>query len=437
MPKLIAIDPGHGPETPGKRTPLMPDGKQIQEYQFNVPTARFLAAALQRCGFTTLLTATGVTDVPLAQRVGAANEAQADAFVSIHYNALRGQWDETEGGVETHYYPGSTIGQQLANIVQKQVAQGTAQVNRGVKASNFYVLRETLMPAILVENGFMDVHREADLMLNSEFQKEQAEQIAQGICQFFGTAYVAADAAAPSDQVSMGSNPIIGAPSASVSQAKVWAAKRGAAQAFVDIAPLYWVFASERGGVDPAVAYAQSAKETGFGRFEGVIDETFHNTAGIKIRAGGGNNDPAAHQRFASWQEGVKAHLDHLALYAGAPGYPRQDTPDPRHFPFIKGKAITVEALGGAWAPSAEYGKSIVNNYLNDLRSTAEAGDTTEADDPTEAGESAEQITELRRQLSEVQAKAEAAEQAADVLRKQLAQYRDYFRMQRELQELK
>jgi carbon monoxide dehydrogenase subunit G len=108
------------------------------------------------------------------------------------------------------------------------------------------------------------------------------------------------------------------------------------------------------------VAYAQSAKETGYGHFKGVLDASFKNPCGMKTKSGGANNDPNAHQRFSTWEEGIQAQIDHLALYAGAPGYPKAETPDPRHFPYLKGTAPNVEDLGGKWAPSANYGKDIV-----------------------------------------------------------------------------
>jgi len=120
-------------------------------------------------------------------------------------------------------------------------------------------------------------------------------------------------------------------------------------------------------GVRPEVAYAQSAKETGYGHFGGVIDATFRNPCGLKTTAGGSDSDPAAHQHFATWRQGVTACIDHLALYAGAPGYPRAMTPDPRHFASVYNTARTVERLGGAWAPAPDYGISIVNDYLNPL----------------------------------------------------------------------
>jgi hypothetical protein len=114
-----------------------------------------------------------------------------------------------------------------------------------------------------------------------------------------------------------------------------------------------------------------------FGRFGGVLDESFRNTCGMKTRQGGANSDPNAHQRFTSWEESVTAHCDHLALYAGAPGYPRADTPDPRHFAHLVGKARTYEELGGKWAPSPDYGRSIVRDYLQPLLATAEAAPET------------------------------------------------------------
>lgn len=79
-------------------------------------------------------------------------------------------------------------------------------------------------------------------------------------------------------------------------------------------------------------------KETGYGKFGGVLDESYHNPCGMKTSSGGGDYDPNAHQKFNSWDEGVQAHLDHLALYAGADGYPKSDTFDPRHFVTIKGR---------------------------------------------------------------------------------------------------
>jgi len=164
--------------------------------------------------------------------------------------------------------------------------------------------------------------------------------------------------------------PILGQAQATVQQAQAWARSRNAAQVFIDLAPLYWLEAPLRGGVRPEVAYAQAAKETAFGRFGGVIPgPEWHNWCGLKTTSGGGNYDVNAHAKFPDDLTGVRAHLDHLALYAGAPGYPLPGTPDPRHFPYIAGTAKTVESLSGKWA-GAGYGESIVRDYLAGLLAT-------------------------------------------------------------------
>ena len=152
---------------------------------------------------------------------------------------------------------------------------------------------------------------------------------------------------------------ILGPPHASAERAQAWAAAQGATPTFVRLARLYWRLARPR-GIRPELAYAQAAKETNFGRFTGVVDASFRNPCGLKRTAGGGNHDPRAHRRFGTWPQGVTAHLDHLALYAGARGYPKRRTPDPRHFAFLHGRARSVQALGGAWAPSRTYGREIV-----------------------------------------------------------------------------
>lgn len=152
---------------------------------------------------------------------------------------------------------------------------------------------------------------------------------------------------------------IVSPPRATAEQAKAWAASKGATEVFISLVDIVWQIAP-KAGVDPVVVYCQSAKETGFGRFGGVLDETFKNPCGLKKRDGGSDTDKEAHQRFSTWEEGIQAQVDHIALYAGVSGYPKKDTPDPRHFAGLLGKAKTVEALGGNWAPSATYGNDIV-----------------------------------------------------------------------------
>jgi len=145
--------------------------------------------------------------------------------------------------------------------------------------------------------------------------------------------------------------------------AKKWAKSKGATDTFIDIADLYYEYSSECGDVNPAIAYVQAAKETGFGKFGGVVDESYKNPCGLKTAVGGGDTDPNAHNKFKTWDEGVQAHMDHLALYAGAKGYPKDKTYDPRHFATKKGVSTTVNSLGGQWAPSSTYGEEVSKLY--------------------------------------------------------------------------
>lgn len=185
----IAIDNGNGPNTPGKRTPLFPDGSQIKEWQFNHPNALKLGELLRAQGFEVVYVSPGQEDTPLATRKVRANQVQADLFVSIHYNAASGEWGSANG-IETFHHPSSTKGQKLARLIQTELIQATDRRDRGVKSANFHVLRETTMPAVLVECGFMDFLEEARLMLDEEYQLSCARAIAKGICAYFGKVYV-------------------------------------------------------------------------------------------------------------------------------------------------------------------------------------------------------------------------------------------------------
>lgn len=166
--------------------------------------------------------------------------------------------------------------------------------------------------------------------------------------------------------------PLISVPTATVEQAQEWARQNGAPQKFIDLAPLYWKIWPERAGLNPAIGYVQFAHETGWLYKNGSaagIDASYHNPCGLKTTKGGGDYDPNAHMRFPDWETGITAHADHTALYAGADGYPRKDTPDPRHFAWIKGTAPYLEDLGGKWAPNPNYGLKLAS-MLKELEST-------------------------------------------------------------------
>ncbi len=165
---------------------------------------------------------------------------------------------------------------------------------------------------------------------------------------------------------------VIGQATATMFAAEQWAKMKGATDTFISLAAKYWDYAPHHGNVNPVVAYCQAAKETGYGKFTGVLNESYCNPCGMKTSNGGGDYDQLAHMKFVCWEDGVKAHLDHLALYAGAVSYPKGTTPDPRHFPYLHGTAKTVEALSGKWAPSKTYGDELVR-MMSEVKNTAAA----------------------------------------------------------------
>ncbi|WP_018394576.1 N-acetylmuramoyl-L-alanine amidase [Bacillus sp. 37MA] len=173
----IAIDAGHGWNTPGKRTP---DG--MREYEFNRETALLLR---ENINADTLFVHHDSYDIPLAKRVQKANEARADLYVSIHANAYGEGWTSAHG-IETYVYtsrPAAAL--KIAQSVQHELVAATGRRDRGVKASNFYVLRKTNMPAILIEAGFMTNREEAALLKTSQYRQTCARAIADGIKRVF------------------------------------------------------------------------------------------------------------------------------------------------------------------------------------------------------------------------------------------------------------
>lgn len=123
-------------------------------------------------------------------RTQRARRTKCKIVFSFHFDAYLGRWNETKGGVSTHYQKGNIEGQKLANCVQRRLIQGTPQVNRGIVANNLAMTRDVGCPAVLIEGGFMDVRKEADLMLSKTFQIEVTEQAIQGLCEYLGIKYI-------------------------------------------------------------------------------------------------------------------------------------------------------------------------------------------------------------------------------------------------------
>ncbi|MFZ5352731.1 MAG: N-acetylmuramoyl-L-alanine amidase family protein [Bacillota bacterium] len=199
----IIFDDGHGENTSGKQTPTFSDGTSIKENCFNKPVTNMMMEIAIEMGFEVFHDSPEDNDVSLKVRTDRANMKFAQLkkkypniapeklaiLISTHFNAQDDSWGGTTGGIETYFYPGSKSGERLASCIQKYLIQGTPQRNRGVKSANFHMLRESHMPAALIENGFMDHEIEAKLMVSRDYQAEVASETMKGICDYFGVPY--------------------------------------------------------------------------------------------------------------------------------------------------------------------------------------------------------------------------------------------------------
>lgn len=187
----IALDNGHGQNTAGKRTPIFPDGTVMKEHTFNRAVVQFLEKELKNNGFDIINVSPEDTDTPLSVRVKRANQANADAYISIHANAFGNSWNGANGVESWIYDKADAKTVRLGNLIQNALIKETQRKDRGVKKSDsLYVLNSTYMPAVLVECGFMTNKEEAMLLLSTVYRKKCAEGICKALCAYFGVKYV-------------------------------------------------------------------------------------------------------------------------------------------------------------------------------------------------------------------------------------------------------
>ena len=212
---LVAIDAGHGINTAGKRSVKLSSdlyidgvlirkkGQIIKEYEWNKAVSEYLAAALKRCGINTMYTAdmTGKTDIPLNSRANTANKKGADILISNHYNAIGScqAWQSrVKGLLVLRTKNASSKSIRLGKLAVKHLEKDinyeySYGLMRDVDMSGFTlaILRQTTMPAILIEYGFMDYWNEAKLMLDKKHQEKCAEAVCKAVCEYFGVTYIA------------------------------------------------------------------------------------------------------------------------------------------------------------------------------------------------------------------------------------------------------
>lgn len=185
--RVVTVDPGHGGVDSGAKY------HGLVEKELTLAISLRLAETLRQSGATVVLTRE--TDVDyytrgkggkrsdLAKRVEIINASGAAAFVSIHTNAIRGgSWS----GAEVYYCPGREENKLLAETMQRALKDFPPGNKRQAKEdSDILVLKDTIIPGVLVETGFLSNAREAALLADPAYQEKLVGQIARALAYHF------------------------------------------------------------------------------------------------------------------------------------------------------------------------------------------------------------------------------------------------------------
>ncbi|WP_017726205.1 N-acetylmuramoyl-L-alanine amidase [Halalkalibacterium ligniniphilum] len=177
--RIIVIDPGHGGRDPG----AVANG--LREKDVVLAVGLELEKLLKDAGAKPLMTRNNDTFVELSERARFANNAQADIFVSIHANAAGAS---SANGTETFWNGtyAAAESKSLAESINKRLVEELGTRDRGPKSANFAVIRETRMPSVLVELGFVTNSSDAAMMKRSDFNQKAARAILRGIEDYYG-----------------------------------------------------------------------------------------------------------------------------------------------------------------------------------------------------------------------------------------------------------
>lgn len=181
MTKKIALDAGHGLNTPGKCTP---DG--IREWTLNDKVRDKIVTMLKGydCEFIFPDNNEGKTDESLASRVSMYTKKGADVVVSIHHNAYTGKWGAATG-VEVFTDKNPTASdQKLAKLIYDRLPKYTGLKGRGIKKEDWYVINQNRIPAVLVEGGFMDNKNDHKVITSDKGQEAYAKAVVEALIEF-------------------------------------------------------------------------------------------------------------------------------------------------------------------------------------------------------------------------------------------------------------
>ena len=184
----VYIDAGHNYS--GVDTGAVGHGLREQDITYKIASrvektllAKGISVKMSRNSLTDNVVSGGSVSNSLCARYSSANEWKADIFVSIHCNAGGGS------GCEVYCYKSGGQAETLAKNILSGMLWNTDLISRGVKTANYAVLKNTNMPAVLVETAFVTNSADAALLGSDDGQKQIAKGIAEGIMEYLGVDY--------------------------------------------------------------------------------------------------------------------------------------------------------------------------------------------------------------------------------------------------------
>jgi parallel beta-helix repeat protein len=172
---VIVLDPGHG----GADAGTVGVGG-LKEKDVVLPIAQAVANRLRQAGIRVSLTRSEDTEVTSEERVRIAEALDANLFISIHANALSLSRYEVNG-VETYYYRTSNEGADLARVVHDNILQVVDLKDMGIRQATFLTLRQTTMPSVLVEVGYVTTQTDDTNLIDENYINILSGGIANGI----------------------------------------------------------------------------------------------------------------------------------------------------------------------------------------------------------------------------------------------------------------
>ncbi|HEY8363263.1 MAG TPA: N-acetylmuramoyl-L-alanine amidase family protein [Tissierellaceae bacterium] len=177
---IIVVDPGHGGDKPGAISV-----NKRYEKDLNLSISLKLRDKLMALGYDVIMTRETDVDVDLYERANIANRINADLFISIHGNS---HVNSSIAGLQVLYCPATQSSVKevdqypFAKAMMDALLAGTGAADKGiVQRPNLVVLRETKMPAVLIETGFLSNPDEEKLLFTDEYQNKIVDSIIKGI----------------------------------------------------------------------------------------------------------------------------------------------------------------------------------------------------------------------------------------------------------------